>query len=40
MMHTFRVIVQTHDRSQDHATARLADCSADSIEPEDIADGV
>lgn len=32
-------IVQTNDRVQDHAAARLIDCSADSIEPGDIADG-
>jgi hypothetical protein len=38
-MNTLCFIVQTHDHSQDHATARLIDCSADSIEPEDIADG-
>ena len=39
VQYTFYFIVQTNDRVQDHAAARLIDCSADSIEPEDIADG-
>ena len=40
IVHAFRVIVHIYDRLQDHATARLIDCSADSIEPDDIADGI
>jgi len=32
-------LVQIRDSSQDHATARVIACSADSIEAEDIADG-
>lgn len=39
MMRAFRLIVQVYHCSQDHATARVITCSADSIDPEDIADG-